>query len=137
MRAMKRHYTVLPRGSASVELQDRIRATLERPRIFDELPQAASTFVWVEGPIEAGATLDKAHGVWQAAYLQQVETPGRLPRQPLDAKCPDGIIRVAVECIARRNEGMSSYYGFEGYFASWLLLVNEQVVWDARGEKAG
>lgn len=31
---------------------------------------------------------------------------------------------------------MSSWYGFDGYFASLLIHPEQQLIWDGRGERA-
>ncbi|HYU42778.1 MAG TPA: alpha/beta hydrolase [Vicinamibacteria bacterium] len=102
-----------------------------------DLARAAAEIVVTIGPsVTAGSTLDVAHANWTRAHVGEVRTPSGLPRQAPYARCPAGLVRVSVECIERRSGGMSSYYGFEGYFASLLVSVDEAAVWDARGEPA-
>jgi len=116
------------------ELRDRVREIIESEGALERLPPAFEVTVRLEAPVPAGATLGDAHANWNDAG--NIETPEGLPRQPPDGRCPPGLVRVAVQCVTRRSGGMSSYYGFEGYFASLLVSIDEGRIWDARGEKA-
>jgi len=127
---------ILPLASASTELQDAVTAVLKREDVLMQIPKHRDVFVWIDRHVPAGSTLEEAHAIWRAPHLDRLSTPGKLSRQPLHATCPNGIVRVFVESVKRRTGGMSSYYGFEGYFVSLLLLLDEQTVWDARGEIA-
>jgi hypothetical protein len=131
-----RDFTVVLDGAVPVEVRDRVRQILEEGNVLERLPASQETVVTVGPEVTAGSTLDVAHATWTRAYCGQVETPGGLPRQPAYARCPAGLVHVTVECLDRRSGGMSSYYGFEGYFASLLISVEEGVVWDGRGEIA-
>ena len=133
---VRERFTILPIASATANLQQAVAETIERERVLSYLPSTPSVFVWVGGEISRGSTLEEAHANWTALGVARAETPVDLPRQPSSARCPAGIIRVVVECIERRTVGMGSYYGFEGYYASLLVIAEERKVWDVRGEKA-
>jgi hypothetical protein len=129
-----RYFHFAPSRFSYAERQDRIRAIIDTERVLDHLPPTFEVAVRIEAPIAVGATLSEAHSTWNEAG--SVESPSGLPRQPSDARCPHGLVRVEVECVERRSGGMSSYYGFEGYFVSLLVLIDEGKIWDARGEVA-
>jgi hypothetical protein len=134
--AAARDFTVVLDGAVPAGTQDRVRRILQRDDVLERLPASRETVVTIGPQVTAGATLDIAHATWTRSYCGEVETPGHLPRQPAYARCPAGLVHVTVQCIDRRSGGMSSYYGFDGYFASLLISVEEEVVWDARGEAA-
>jgi hypothetical protein len=113
-----------------------VRLVLAEEHVLEQLPAARDVVVTIGAAVPPGATLDLAHGTWTRAGCREVGTPGKLPRQAPYARCPAGLVRVTVECIDRRSGGMSSYYGFEGYFASLLVALEDGTVWDARGEAA-
>jgi len=128
--AAPRYFHFAPSRFSYAERRDRIREIINGERVLERLPPTFEVAVRIEAPIAVGATLTEAHGNWNDAG--GVETPSDLPRQPPDAHCPDGLVRVVVECVKRRSGGMSSYYGFEGYFASLLVSLEDDKVWDAR-----
>jgi hypothetical protein len=129
-------FTLLPRGPASTELQDAIQSVIENQRVLERLPRYATTVVWIEEPIEEGASLREAHKYWSDPTAASYTPPGNFRQQPADARCPAGLVRVAVECVIRRTGGMTSYYGFDGYLASLLIDPKAGFIWDARGENA-
>lgn len=96
-------------------------------------PRCNRVVAWVEDPIPAGASLPAAHSNWNGPDLPGVDG---FPARPLDALCPPGLIRVAVEYQDRRSGGMGSYYGFEGFFLSALVSLDAGNLWDVRGERA-
>ena len=49
---------------------------------------------------------------------------------------PEGIVRVGYSFVREPSGGMSSHYGFKGYFASLLISLPERSVWDARIDEA-
>jgi hypothetical protein len=129
-----RYFHFAPSRFSYAERRDQIRRIINAERVLERLPQTFEVAVRIEAPIAAGATLTEAHSTWNDA--DSAETPLGLPRQPPDVLCPSGLVNVVVECIERRSGGMSSYYGFEGYFASLLVSLEDGKVWDARGETA-
>jgi hypothetical protein len=87
----------------------------------------------------AGTTLEAAHGNWTPAGLAKAETPAGLPRRGLEDTLPQAGQQVSLERVSALSGGMSSYYGFRGYYLSvvlWLERDGSAVVWDARGETA-
>lgn len=80
----------------------------------------------------AGSTLAAAHNLWQPEYLPKIATLSGFPRQPNDAVCPAGLVRVTVDCVERTVSG--SWWDFAGYYLSLLLCLPESCIWDARGE---
>jgi hypothetical protein len=65
----------------------------------------------------------------------KLKTPEGLPRQPDDSVTPDGLVKLAVLCIAEGTGGMSSHYGFVGHYFS-MLASPVHGIWDVRGEAA-
>jgi hypothetical protein len=131
---VKRDFTLIAAG-VPLRLEHQIRTIVDRD-VVEHLPAAPEIVVTIGPSIAAGSTLDVAHANWTRAHVGEVKTPSGLPRQAPYARCPAGLVRVSIECIERRSGGMRSYYGFEGYFASLLVSVEEGAVWDARGEQA-
>jgi len=132
--ASPRYFHFAPSRFSYAERRDRIREIINNEHVLERLPPTFEVAVRIEAPIAAGATLSEAHSTWSDAG--SVETPSGLPRQPPNAQCPHGLVRVAVECVRRRSGGMGSHYGFEGYFASLLVLIDDGKIWDARGDVA-
>src|SRR5262245_59976218 len=132
---MSRNFVVRARnGSVSVELQAAIRRAVQGARVLDALPEEGEVAVWVEGSVPTGATAHDAHRWWSQSYIQQVATPIGLPRAAADARCPEELLRVTIECVTAPSGGMSSAYGFIGYFLSVILSSSRGEIWDARGE---
>lgn len=129
-----KHFKLWPRPSASIELQEQIGQILENFGLSKLAPTAKELIVYVEDPVSPGASLTEAHANWTDASA--VTTPEGFPRRANSSTCPPSLIRVAVECCNRRSGGMSSYYGFEGYFLSLLINLTDNCIWDARGEAA-
>ena len=111
-----------------------MRAIIDREGVLDRLVPTHQVAVRLEDPVAEGATLREAHANWNEPG--NIATPPGLPRQPDDARCPRGLVRVAVKCVTHASGGMSSYYGFGGYFLSLLVDPEAGTIWDARGEKA-
>jgi hypothetical protein len=114
----------------------RTRQILESERLARLLPPTPRRRVRVEAVLAAGLSLAEAHVNWQAAFLETLPGLPPLARQAPDATTPPWIVRVAFECVDRESGGMSSYYGYEGYFVSVLVSLSEGNVWDARLERA-
>jgi hypothetical protein len=131
---VKRDFSLIATG-VPVRVAHQIRNIIDRD-VVERLPAAPEIVVTICSTVPKGSTLDVAHGTWTRAHIGEVETPSGLPRQAPYARCPPGLARVSVECIERRSGGMSSHYGFDGYFLSLLVSVDEGAVWDARGEPA-
>lgn len=131
-----RSYTLLPRKQASAALQQQIGSILDLIEISRVLPRARELFIWIEGAIPEGTTLDQAHVTWSPARVGGLQHVSELPFRDVSEEVPQNIYRLSAECIKRRSGGMSSYFGFEGFFASLLLHLTSRSVWDARGESA-
>jgi hypothetical protein len=117
-------------------LSRRVGDILEQEEVSSLLPEAPEYRLCLEAVLEPGSTLAAAHAGWNAGYLTTLPGLGHLARQPAGAVTPPGIVRVSCECIQARSGGMSSHYGFVGYFVSLLVSVPEGCVWDARVEAA-
>jgi hypothetical protein len=121
---------------AELDEQRVVGQILERADLIRYLPSHKKLRVNLENPIAIGASLADAHGEWTEDYFPRVETLNPFPRQPQGTACPPGLVRVSVECINRETPGMSSHFGFNGYFLSLLISLPEGRIWDARGEPA-
>jgi hypothetical protein len=119
-----------------VEEQATIGRVLENARVIEQLPRGREVLVEVGRQIAAGLAPVAAHGEWREGYFEKVDTPASLPRQPLDARSPPGLVHVTVSVIEKYTPGMGSHFGFEGYFLSLLISPGRKEIWDARGQKA-
>ena len=135
-----RGFTLYPshqrRSIAEPTHQRVIGEILERAALLEHLPEHKALRVELHNPVPVGASLVQAHGDWTPAYFSKIETPEGFPRQADDARCPDGLVKVVIECVVRGTGGMSSHYGFEGYYLSVLVSVPEGRIWDVRAEPA-
>ena len=133
-------FTLFPshprRSVAEPEDQRIIGEILEREGLLAHVPEHKAMSVELHNPVPAGASLVQAHGDWTPAYFPELETLEGFPRQPDEALCPHGLVKLSVECVTRGTGGMSSHYGFEGYYLSVLVSVAEGRIWDVRGEPA-
>jgi hypothetical protein len=125
-----------PRHPMAHELIPRVRDILEAHDIVSLVPPSREIVVLICAPVPAGVTVAEAHTTWRPEAVGSVETPPRFPRQPADARCPDGLVLVEIECVERRTGGMGSHFWFDGYFVSLLLLMEQGTIWDARGTRA-
>jgi hypothetical protein len=123
-------------GAAKPELEAQIQRLVTYGRVLALAPHTGEVTIWIENDVPLGATLHQAHGWWNAAAIDQPQTPEGLPRQLPHRLAPDGVVRIVVEFVERKSGGMSSLYGFEGYFLSLIVNPVEQTIWDARGEPA-
>jgi hypothetical protein len=114
----------------------RVREILRQEQVTRFLPQTPQYRIRIEAVLPAGIRLAAAHANWQPGYLEQLQGLPPYAKQPADATTPDGVVRVACECVERHSGGMSSYYGFDGYFVSLLVSLHEGSIWDARLETA-
>jgi hypothetical protein len=111
----------------------------------DEAGEAGGMGLQFELASNAGIRAYVARRVAEILQLEQLsrfvpETPQHRAcieaMVPAGAVTPAGIVRVACECVVVFSGGMSSYYGFEGYFVSLLVCIPEGCIWDARVEEA-
>ena len=105
-------------------------------KLLPSLPKGAEVEVVVFDPIPEGEPILLAHNFWLEGRFERTETPPGLPRKPIESPCPAGLIKIEVGCVKKRTPGMGSWHGFEGYFLSALIHINDGTVWDARGEVA-
>lgn len=131
-------FKVLPAEGRLVEPaeQKAVGETLEAAQVLDCIPRGSEVLVEVGRRIPSGLTLASAHNEWSESYFPNLDTPSQLPRQPLHVKTPPDLVHVTVSVIDKHTPGMSSHFGFKGYFLSLLLSLRDRVVWDARGERA-
>lgn len=129
-------FVVRPAPNTFVPLarQQRIGDILERCDLPHRAPPSAEIVALIEGDIAPGTPLVDAHRIWQPQRIAHLTTPDGFPRQPEDAPCPRGIVRVCVECVERRTGGMGSHFGFDGYILSLLVDIDHGTIWDARRE---
>lgn len=108
---------------------------LESEQVARFLPETARTAVRIEAVLPPGLSLDAAHSNWQAAFLEKLVGLPPLAQQAPGAITPPGLVRVSCECVAEASGGMSSHYGYRGYFVSILVSIPEACVWDVRLEE--
>ncbi|MEW6077817.1 MAG: hypothetical protein AB1724_08400 [Thermodesulfobacteriota bacterium] len=114
----------------------RIEALVRETRLVDYLPVCGEIRVVLKGDVPAGTRIEDAYPVWLPAAVAAVGPLPPFPHLGEKTQCPEGIIRLDVECVRRPSGGMSSYYGYEGYFFSLLANLTDGIIFDARGEKA-
>jgi hypothetical protein len=114
----------------------RVDEILQQEQMVRFLPEAAQHRVRIEAILPAGVPLAAAHANWQTSYFPKVLGLPPFASQPASAVTPPGVVRVACECVVAPSGGMSSYYGFAGYFVSLLVCIPEACIWDARVDEA-
>lgn len=85
----------LPETSASVIANSGGAALVRFSRLGECLPPEGRVIVRVGGAVDARTSVEDAHGVWR--NVDRVATPEGPPRQPSDARCPEGVVRVTVD----------------------------------------
>ncbi|MCX5662970.1 MAG: hypothetical protein NTW19_25070 [Planctomycetota bacterium] len=123
-------------SAADLWEQHAVGKLLEQAFESASLPDHQKLIAALHDPVPPGASLVTAHKNWLPEAFRGLKTLRPFLRQPDTALCPNGLVRVTVDCVVRESGGMSSYYGFEGYYLSLLISVNERLIWDARGETA-
>jgi len=116
--------------------KEEIMEILKKDDLASKLPNCREAWVVYEGKVQPNISLKEAHKHWSAAYFPKLQNISDLPQQPIDATTQTSLIRVSIECINKKTGGMSSFYGFEGYYLSLLLSLSEKCIWDSRGEPA-
>jgi len=122
------------RPTEQERLEDLLIARLETTlRGFEDL------LLSVGGPVPEGTPLAKALGFadWiTPAEVLSVETPAGLPRRPIDARSPAGLVRVEVACDEGGfHDSRNTWYSYNGYHL-WLLVFGDSgEIWDARWER--
>ncbi|HWS72257.1 MAG TPA: hypothetical protein VN605_09085, partial [Thermoanaerobaculia bacterium] len=111
----------------------KIRAILEREHLLDHVPHANEVIASIGAAITEGTRVADVHDVWQPHVVGRLQSLPPFPMHPVEAKSPPQIRHVFIECIERPSGGMSSYYGFEGFFVSLLIDLLHGFIWDARG----
>ena len=140
--------SVLPYGAFSVvpalgdRLSDRemrVALALERMEIWRFIAPGGPIRVRVVAEHPARVSIEAGHAEWTPTGLGNASTPEGLPRRRLDETPPRPVVQVELERVDALSGGMSSHYGYRGYFLSLLLWLDEAgdaVIWDARGEPA-
>lgn len=114
----------------------RTRRILESEQVARILPETTRTVVRIEAVLPPGQRLDAAHSHWQAPFLEKLAGLPPLAQQAPNAITPPGLVRVVCECVLGSSGGMSSYYGYRGWFVSLLVSIPAACVWDVRFEEA-
>ena len=120
----------------SLTIQDQIYQIVMANSVTDSLPAANEVEIRIENQVPAGTELATAHGTWNQNYFAEVETPPNFPRQPNQQLCPPNIFHLGLDCIEKKNPGMSSFFGFTGYYLSILVSLDSGSIWDVRGQPA-
>jgi hypothetical protein len=131
-------FKVVPLEGRFVEVAEQraVAEIVQEAKVMEHVPRAAEIVVEVGRRVAGGTPVVAAHKEWQESHFPKIETPPSLPRQPTDAKTPYELVHVTICLINRRTPGMGSHFGFEGYFLSLLVSLDEKKIWDARGEEA-
>jgi hypothetical protein len=114
----------------------RVAVILDAEQVVRLLPPSPVRRGRIEALVPAGASLADAHAAWRPGYLATLPAVGPLATQPPDALAPPGLVRVVFECEVEPSGGMSSHFGFAGWFVSLLVSVPLGSVWDSRVEEA-
>jgi hypothetical protein len=114
----------------------RVSEILEAEQVGRLLPPTPDRRIRIEAMVPAGLPVAAAHGNWRSSRFPKVPGLPPLACQAPDRVTPHGVVRVVCECVVAPSGGMSSYYGFEGWFVSLLVCIPEGCVWDARVEEA-
>ena len=118
------------------ELQDKIHLIILSTNLLDSLPSSNEIEISIKRQVPAGISLVQAHHLWGEAYFPKTLAPSNLPRQPEQVTCPSNLFHLEIECIEKRNPGMGSFFGFTGYYLSVLVSLDNEIIWDARGQNA-
>jgi hypothetical protein len=114
-----------------------VERILEDRRVREALaPLGGTVRFHVEAIVAPGLPVHAAHGNWQAGRIGALDGLAPFARQREDALTPSPLVRVLCECVHEPSGGMSSYYGFRGYFVSLLVSVEAGAIWDARVDEA-
>ena len=87
-------FELFPLEGRTVDVADQqaVGRALEDARVLACIPRGRQVTVEVGRQIATGLTPAAAHGEWRESYFPSVETLPGLPRQPLDAKTPAGLV---------------------------------------------
>jgi hypothetical protein len=113
-----------------------VRELMNAEQIVSRVQPSIEVAAKIRAVVPPGTPVAAAHSAWLPKAVGDAETLPGFPRHDADVTCPPGILLVEVDCIGRRSGGMSSQFGYEGYFLSMLVLIDERKVWDARGAAA-
>ncbi len=105
-------------------------------RLADHLPCCWESRLTIEGEVPDRTLIEDAHPNWRREATSSIGPLPPFPHLAPGTPCPDGIVRLTVECVQRPAHGMGRYYPYEGYFFSLLVQAASCEVFDARGEKA-
>jgi hypothetical protein len=118
------------------DIKQRVEEILRAEQIARYLPDCEAVHIKIEKVLNPGIPLVSAHSNWNPGYFERVACFPPFFCQELGSVTGQGVVRVAVECVSAPSGGMSSYYGFKGYFISLLVSLSEGRIWDARFEEA-
>lgn len=119
-------------AAATDELR-RVGEILEREDLAARVPAHRFLRVLLGDAVAVGSPLAAAHDLWRPEHFDKIGTLEGFPRQAEGAVCPEGLVRVGVDCVEQTIGGMG-YWDFAGYYLSLLVSVAEARIWDARGE---
>ncbi len=74
------------------------------------------------------------HKLWNS--IETIETPPSLPRLESDYKDINKLFQLSIQYIDNESGGMSSFFGFNGYYLSLILDLENKTIIDARGQTA-
>lgn len=114
------------------ELQ-RVGEILEREDLAGRVPEHRFLRALLGEPVVVGSSLVAAHDLWTPEHFGKVGTLEGFSRQPEGVVCPEGLVRVSVDCVVQ-TIGAMGYWDFAGYYLSLLVSVTGERIWDARGE---
>ena len=72
--------------------------------------------------------------IWKYDYIDNVKTPTKLPRINKSSTSENECLQFEIEFIDRISGGMSSWYGFSGFYLCVIIDPINKVVLDVRGE---
>ncbi|MDB2686103.1 hypothetical protein N9Y42_02730 [Mariniblastus sp.] len=121
----------------SFKVMRKTEAFVTKLDLVSVLPNCYELKFEVYPPIKAvGTAIHEAHKTWTISGLHDAETPTGFPRQPDDSTVPKGTVKLAACCINNWTGGMGSQFGFIGTYVSFLILLDDETVWDVRSCEA-
>ncbi len=87
-------------------------------------------------PISQDTPIQSVQKVWNPECLDEVLTPGSLPRMNLNELCPSGSFLLEVSYIEQFSAGKGNSHPFSGYFLSAIVSADGLNILDCRFEQA-